>query len=471
MGLHDISALELSGRIAGGDLSAEELMAATLARIEAVNGAVNAVVSLADPEALLAEARAADGTERQGWLHGIPVAIKDLTDAAGFPTSMGSPLFGGQVAAADDIMVARLKAAGAIIIGKTNTPEFGLGSHTFNPVHGATRNPYDTCRSAGGSSGGAAAALATGMLAVADGSDMMGSLRNPAGWNNVYGFRPSWSLVPDAPAGEMFFGHLATKGPMARTVEDLAALLGVMAGPDHRQPARMAVPDLKSLDVSLEGRRIGWLADWGGALPFEAGILEASELAMETWRSLGCVTEAVAPPFPMEEMWEAWITLRSWSVAGRLAPLMADTRMRAGLKREALWEAERGLALTGMEVIWASEVRSRWFRKAARLFQTYDAVVLPSAQMWPFPVDWDWPREIAGVERDTYHRWMQVVVPESLIGLPALCVPGGFGAYGLPFGLQVIGRFGGDRAVLELGQGWHRATGWPQKRPPVLGLP
>lgn len=468
MNIHKMDACAVSMAIAAGDVSAAEVMTDTLARIEAVNPVVNAIVSLRDTDALMAEARACDGGARSGWLHGIPIAIKDLTDAAGVPTSMGSPLFAGKVALADDIMVARLRAAGAIVIGKTNTPEFGLGSHTYNPVHGATRNPYDVTRSAGGSSGGAAAALATGMLCVADGSDMMGSLRNPAGWNNVYGFRPSWSLVPDAPLGEMYFGHLATKGPMARTVTDLAALLGTMAGIDRRQPARMVAPELTDLDVSVKGRRIGWLADWGGGLPFEDGIIEASEEAMESWRGVGCDVEFVSPPFSLEEMWEAWLTLRAWSNAGRLGPLYHDPKMRAGLKPEAVWEVERGLALSGADVMRASEVRSRWFRAAARMFERYDAVVLPSAQVWPFAIEQAWPGEIAGRGMDTYHRWMQVVVPASLIGVPALCVPGGFDGRGLPFGLQVMGAFGADRSVLELGQAWHRATGWPQRRPPSV---
>lgn len=226
--LPDRDALTLSRMIAAREVSAAELMAATLDRIAAANGAINAVVSLCDRDTLMAEAQAADAAPRAGWLHGLPMAIKDLADTAGIATTLGSPLFADHVPEADCGMVARLKSAGAIVIGKTNTPEFGLGSHTVNPVHGATRNPYDPALTAGGSSGGAAAALAARMVAVADGSDMMGSLRNPAAFCNVYGFRPSWGRVPADPVADTYLHRLATEGPMARTVGDLAARLGTM---------------------------------------------------------------------------------------------------------------------------------------------------------------------------------------------------------------------------------------------------
>ncbi len=281
-----LDATSLAALIGQGAVAPSELMAATLERIAAVNPAVNAVVSLRDGDALMAEARAADGAPRRGWLHGIPMAIKDLADVAGLPTTQGSPLFAGAVAARDDLMVARLRAAGAIIIGKTNTPEFGLGSHTFNPVFGVTRNPFDLARSVGGSSGGAAAALATGMVAVADGSDMMGSLRNPAAWNGVYGMRPTWGLVPPEPEGEMFLHQLSTLGPMARTPRDLGALLATMSGPDPMQPhgrPALAMPALRAAGP----RRIGWLGDWGGVLAMEPGLLAAAEGAVARLAALG----------------------------------------------------------------------------------------------------------------------------------------------------------------------------------------
>jgi amidase len=288
MDILSMDARAQSAALGSGDLSAEELMEATLVRIADVNPAVNAIVSLRDGDRLMAEARDADNAPRSGWLHGMPIAIKDLANAAGLPTSMGSPLFAGQVAEADDVMVARLRAAGAIIIGKTNTPEFGLGSHTFNPVHGATRNPYDLGKTCGGSSGGAAVALATGMLSVADGSDMMGSLRNPAGWNNVYGMRPTWGTVPSEPAGDMFMHQLATSGPMARTPGDLAALLDTMTGADPRQPlSTSGAKTLAGIDTAPKGLRIGWLGDWDGAFPYEAGIAEISQAALVQMGELG----------------------------------------------------------------------------------------------------------------------------------------------------------------------------------------
>jgi len=464
----DKDAVEIAALIAGGQLSARELMQATLDRIGQVNPQVNAIVSLRDADAVLAEADAADRGPRKGALHGLPVAIKDLADVRGLPTSMGSPAFAGQVAQADDLMVARMRAAGAIIIGKTNTPEFGLGSHTFNPVFGPTRNPYDLSRSSGGSSGGAAVALATGMLSIADGSDMMGSLRNPAGWANVYGFRPSWGRVPADPEGDMFLHQLSTSGPMARSVRDIALLLDVQSGPDPRLPLAMAAEMLSPrLEADVRGRRIGWLGDWGGALPMEAGVMDTCRAAMSVFADLGCVVEDVAPPFDADLMWESWITLRSWAVAAGLGPLADQPATRDALKPEALWEIERGRALTGMAVQRASEIRSDWFRAAAAQFARCDAMVLPTAQVWPFPVEWRWPQAVARVQMDTYHRWMQVVVPVSLIGLPCLAVPAGFGVAGLPMGLQLFGPRGGDAALLQLGQAWHRAASWVRQRPEV----
>src|SRR6056297_654979 len=462
-----LEAREQAARIAAGELSAEALMHATLERIAQTNGALNAVVSLRGAEYLMAEARAADAALSKGVLHGLPVAIKDLADAEGLPTSKGSPAFAGRIAQGDAPHVARLRAAGGIVIGKTNTPEFGLGSHTFNPVHGATCNPYDHAVSCGGSSGGAAVALAAGMLSIADGSDMMGSLRNPAGWCNVYGMRPSWGLVPGAGAaeGDAFLHQISTEGPMARSPADLALMLGVMAGPDARQPLGMAAPDL-SLGGDVRGRRIGWLGDWGGAWPMEAGILDRGAEACAVFEGLGCVVEPVAPPFDRDALWESWTTLRSWTMACKLSGLLEAPETRDLLKPDAVWAIERGRALSGLDVHAASVIRSDWFRRAADLFDTYDALVLPTAQVWPFPMSWDWPKEVAGVAMDTYHRWMEVMIPASLAGLPAVAVPAGFGPNGLPMGVQLIGRRGADGGLLRLAQAYHEATRWPQRHPP-----
>ncbi|MBK5928116.1 amidase [Rhodobaculum claviforme] len=471
--------------MAAGETTAEALMQATLAQIARINGTVNAIVSLRDPDALLAEARAADAARAAGRacgaLHGLPMAVKDLADVAGLETSMGSPILAGQVARRDELFVARLRAAGAIFIGKTNTPEFGLGSHTFNPVHGSTRNPWAPdhmgARTAGGSSGGAAVALATRMLALADGSDMMGSLRNPAGWGNVYGLRPSWGRVPALPEGETFLHNLSTNGPMARCPRDLALLLEVMAGPEPARPFCLpAEAFVAPLAADLRGRRIGWLGDWGGAFAMEDGILPLCEGALARFDALGVTVEPVAPPFPAPELWDSWMTLRAFANAARLGPLHADPARRAQLKAAAVWEVEQGQGLSLAQVEAASLIRSRWYARAAGLFDRYDALALPTAQVWPFPIDQEHPTQIAGRAMDTYHRWMEVVIPASLIGLPALAIPAGFGTWGpgagLPMGVQLIGRHGDDLGLLQLAEGWHGITGGAETQmPPMLPGP
>ncbi|MGH1355681.1 MAG: amidase [Thalassovita sp.] len=466
--LLDNDALSLSGMIARKEISAVEVMQATLAQIDRWNPHVNAIVSPIDPDQALSMAAEADNSTRRGWLHGLPIAIKDLANARGLPSSMGSPVFADQGAAEnDDIYVARMRAAGALIIGKTNVPEFGLGSHTFNPVFGATRNPYELSRSAGGSSGGAAAALATRMLPIADGSDMMGSLRNPAAWCNVYGLRPTWGRVPNEPLGDMYLQTLATNGPMGRSPADIAALLQVQAGRDPGQPFGVAHTHVtEGLEGPIQGKRIGWLADWGGAYPMEPGILDLCQSALRVFENLGATVEPITPPFPAAKIWDSWQTLRWFAVASKLAPLYAQESTRALLKPAAQWEIENGLALSAMQVHQASVIRSEWFRAAARMFETYDAVVLPSAQVWPFGVEEIHPTAINETPMDSYHRWMEVVVPASLIGLPALSLPVGFGETGLPMGMQLIGAARADKTVLHLGQAYHQATLWPNKMPP-----
>ncbi|MFN3281773.1 MAG: amidase [Tabrizicola sp.] len=461
------SATDLSAAIRARRIAPSEVMAAWLAQVEAVNGRVNALVSQRDPDALMAEARALDDAGPRGWLHGIPFAVKDLVATKGLRTTWGSPIFADHVPEKDDLVAARLRAAGAVIAAKTNVPEWGQGSHSFNPVFGVTRNPYDLTRSAGGSSGGAAAALACRMAWVADGSDMMGSLRNPAAFCNVYGFRPTWGVVPQDAEGDTYLSTLATEGPMARTVEDVARLLIVLAGENPEVPFPRAVPDLV-LDRDLTGLRIGWLADWGGAYAMEPGILDLCEAALRQLEALGARVEPLAPPFPAERLWSSWVTLRAMLNAGGKRALAEDPVRRSQTKAETLWEIEQGQGLSAQAVYEASVIRSRWHAHASRMFEKFDAVVLPSAQVWPFPADWRWPQEIAGRRMDTYHRWMEVVVPASLIGLPALSVPVGFGSQGLPMGMQIIGRSGDDAGVLAIGQAWHRATDWPGRRPPVL---
>ncbi|MBI1171894.1 amidase [bacterium] len=470
MELWQYSASDLARQIAARKLAPSEVMAACLARIADLNPALNAIVSLRDGDVLMAEARAADDALAKGWMHGLPHAVKDLCATRGLRTTWGSPLFADHVPAQDDLLAARMRAAGAIFVGKTNVPEWGQGSHSFNPVFGVTRNPYDLARTAGGSSGGAAAALAARMVPVADGSDMMGSLRNPAAFCNVYGFRPTWGLVPGDADGDTHLATLATEGPMARCIEDLARLLQVQAGPNPEvpfaQPVQNYVAGLEG--ASLKGKRIAWAADWGGAYAMEPGILDLCAAALRQMEDMGAIVEPIAPPFPAEQLWQAWITLRAMLNANAFRDRYDAPAKRARLKPETIWEIEQGLDLSARAVYEASLIRSRWYAHAARLFQTYDALALPSAQVWPFPAEWRWPQSIGDRRMDTYHRWMEVVIPVSLAGLPALSVPVGFGAAGLPMGLQLAGRIGNDGGILAMGQAWHEATDWPNRQPPPL---
>lgn len=473
MRLSDHTASDLSRMIAARKVAPSEVMADHLDRIDAANPALNAVISLRGRDELMAEARAADDAPRTGWLHGLPLAVKDLCATKGLRTTWGSPLFADFVPDRDDLLAARMRGAGAIFIGKTNTPEWGHGSHSFNPVHGVTRNPYDRGRTAGGSSGGAAAALAARMVPVADGSDTMGSLRNPAGFCNVYGFRPSWGLVPTDAMGDTHLATLSTDGPMARSVEDIARLLAVQAGDNPEVPFARQTQDFAGAltGASLKGKRIGWLGDWGGAYAFEPGILALCEAALRQMEDMGARVEPIPPPFAADRLWSSWTVLRSMLNAGGFRHLYEDPARRARIKPETIWEIEQGRSLSAQQVYDASVIRSEYFAAMARLFDRFDALVLPTAQVWPFPAEWRWPRQINGREMDTYHRWMEVVIPVSLIGLPALSVPIGFGAQGLPMGMQIAGRVGADAAVLAMGQAWHAATDWPGRQPPAVASP
>ncbi len=464
----DLSASDLARLVAARQVAPSEVMAQYLARLALRNPAINAIVSGRDADDLMRHARAMDDAPHQGWLHGIPFAVKDLVATKGIRTSWGSPLFAGHVPMHDDLLAARMRAAGAIFVGKTNTPEWGHGSHSFNPVHGVTRNPYDQSRTAGGSSGGAAAALAMRMVPVADGSDMMGSLRNPAAFCNVYGFRPSYGLVPSDAEGDTYLATLATEGPMGRSVEDVARLLSVQAGVNPEVPFGRETQAFGELpDIDIKGKRIGWLGDWGGAYACEPGILALCESALQVYTDMGAVVESVAPPYPAEKLWHAWMILRAMLNAEGKRAMYDDPVRRAQIKPETIWEIEQGLHLTAQSIHAASTIRSRWYAHAARLFTRYDALVMPTAQVWPFPVEWRWPQAINGKPMDTYHRWMEVVVPVSLIGLPSLNIPIGFGNQGLPMGMQVIGPMGTDAKVLAMGHAYHLATDWPGQRPPL----
>ncbi len=476
-GILNLDASSLSRRIASREVSCRTLMQATLERIAALNPRHNAIVSLRPADALLAEADAHDAVlargEITGWMHGFPVAVKDLSDVAGLPTTMGSPAMGAHAAQADALFVQRMRKAGAIVIGKTNTPEFGLGSHTYNTVFGATRNAYEPSRTAGGSSGGAAVALALRMLPVADGSDMGGSLRNPAAFNNILGFRPSRGRVPAVPADDAFFQQLSTEGPMGRTTEDVARLLGTMAGWDERAPLSLAeaMPDPAGEDpIACEpGQRIGWLGSLWPDLPLEAGISALCEAALQKLQSAGFAVEPCTLAVPRAANWNAWLRLRQMLVGGKLGPLYAQKQDL--LKPEAQWEVEQSFELTAAQLYQASVQRTQVYHALRKLFEHYDYLVAPSAQVFPFPAEQHWPREIAGVAMDTYHRWMEIVTPFTLAGLPVASVPVGFGAQGLPMGMQVVGPPRSDLRVLALARACERILPWSNVRPAALAHP
>ena len=470
-----MDALDLSRAIKSKRVSCRQVMATYLDHIERTNIKVNAIISLQDREALMWQAAARDEQlargEYLGWMHGFPHAVKDNAATKGIRTTSGSPLL-DTVPDVDAIFVERLKKNGAIIIGKTNTPEFCMGSQSYNPIFGTTLNAYDQSKTAGGSSGGAASALALRMVPLADGSDIMGSLRNPAAFNNVFAFRPSYGRIPVGPSIEVFLQRLNACGPIARTVADAAMLLSVMAGYDpsepntiQQDPALFTAP----LDRDFKGTRLGWLGNLGGYLAMEPGVMELCESSFQAFKAIGCSVEEARLAFPPEQMWEIWLTLRHWMGGANLLPLYSDPVKRKQMKPEAQWEVEGGLKLSAMDVYKASVGRTSYYQAMRKLFQSYDYLLLPSAQVFPFDAATHWPREINGTMMDTYHRWMEVVVPASLSGSPAISVPAGFSKDGLPMGLQIIGPTHADFAVLQLAHAYEQATNWVRKRlPPLL---
>jgi amidase len=471
--LVSLNATDLSRRIKARQVSCVEVMQAYLAHIERLNPKVNAIVSLQPEESLLQQARERDAQlargEYLGWMHGFPHAVKDLASTKGIRTSHGSPLF-DSVPEHDDLFVERLRRSGVILIGKTNVPELGFGSQSYNPVFGTTLNAFDQTKCAGGSSGGAAAALALRMLPVADGSDMMGSLRNPAAFNNVFGFRTSVGRVPGI-GGELFLHTLSVEGPMGRSVADVAMLLSVMAGADPRAPFSIEQSPAvfaESLEHDFKGTRLAWLGNYDGYLPIEPGILDLCRKSFGAFAAAGCVVEPAKPDFDMAKLWDAWLMLRHSLSAGGLASIYRDPDKRAKLKPEIQWEIEGGLNVTAMEFQHASEVRSDWYRALAKLFEQYDYLLLPSAQVFPFDAEEHWPKEINGKKMDTYHRWMEVVIGPTMAGLPALSVPVGFGQGGLPMGMQVIGKPHADLGVLKMAYAYERAAPWTQEHLPRL---
>ncbi|KAF1048819.1 MAG: Acylamidase [Herbaspirillum frisingense] len=473
-----LDALALSAAIRRRQVSCREVMTAYLGHIERINPKVNAIVALQDGDALLEQADEKDvqlaAGQYQGWMHGMPHAVKDLALTRGIRTTFGSPLFKDNVPQADDIFVERIRRQGAILIGKTNTPEFGLGSNSYNPVYGMTLNAWDQSRIAGGSSGGAAVALALQLVPVADGSDMMGSLRNPAAYNNVYGFRPSAGAVPSGPGPELYLGALSTNGPMGRNVSDLAMLMSTQAGYDARAPmsagpdaARYAQP----LQRDFKGTRIGWLGDLHGYLPMEDGVMEVCRASFGAFQGLGCSIDEVSRAeldFAPERLWQSWLVHRQSLLAGTWGDAYADPARRALMKPEFVWEVEHGLKWSARDFYRASVERSAWYKALDQLLARYDYLLMPTAQVFPFSAQEHWPKAIAGKPMDTYHRWMEAVIPASLAGAPAISVPVGFGPQGLPMGVQIIGRRFADVEVLQLAYAYEQATHWERRRPALL---
>lgn len=466
-----MSASRLSNAIRARHVSCVEVMRAYLERIQRYNPVYTAVVSMVDEDLLMKQAeladRALDRNEYWGWMHGMPHAVKDLANAKGLETSLGSRLFAGTMADEDDLHIARIRGQGAIFIGKTNTPEFGLGSQSYNAVHGTTRNAYAPHLTAGGSSGGAACGMATHMLPIADGSDMMGSLRNPAAFNNVIGFRPSYGRVPNVPGDDLYYSQLSVEGPMGRNVEDTIRLLGTMAGYDPRAPLslRDELPGYQAFGkADLAGFRIGWMGDFDGYLAMEPGLLDLCESALQGIAGFGTVIENCSPAYEMERLWQTWLTLRHWHLSSD-KELLDDPAKRELIKPEMIWEIESGFNMPAARVSEAAIGRADWYRALHKLFARYDILALPSAQVFPFPADVHWPKSIHGRIMDTYHRWMEVAIGGTLAGLPVVNLPAGFDAQGRPMGLQFMGPMGHDADVLAFAMAYEEATEYLEQRP------
>jgi amidase len=459
-------ATELAAMLRARDVSARELLDAHLDRIERLNPDVNAIVTL-DAEGARAAADAADAAlaagEDVGPLHGLPVAHKDTHATGGMRTTWGSPLHADTVPLRDELVVARLKAAGAIRVGKTNVPEFAAGSHTFNTLFGATHNPYRHGLSVGGSSGGAAAALAAGFVPLAEGSDMGGSLRNPAAFCNVVGLRPTPGRVPTWPAA-MAWSQLSVQGPMGRTVADVALQLSVLAGPDPRvpialsdDPAAFAGP----LPESLAGLRVAWAPDLGGRVTVDPAITAVLAPSVGVFEALGASVEEACPDLSGAD--EVFGTLRAWLFEASFGEI---SRRSPEMVRESIrWNAEMGAKLTGPDLATAEQLHTKLYERMVAFFERYDVLVAPTTQVLPFPVEIEYPTEIAGVHQDNYLEWMRSCTVISATGTPALSVPGGFTPDGLPVGLQIIGAPRADRRVLAVGHAFEQATRFGERRP------
>ncbi len=465
-----MTATEMTRKIREKAISAREVMSAHLEQIARVNPNVNAIVTQIPDEDALKLADEADRAVARGDdlgpLHGLPIAHKDLVATKGMRTTFGSPIYRDFVPDRDHLIVERLKRGGALTIGKTNVPEFGAGSQTFNPVFGATLNPYDTTKTCGGSSGGAAVALACGMVPIADGSDLGGSLRNPGNFNNVVGFRVSPGRVPNWPTTDLWW-PLSVVGPMARTVQDVALMLSAVAGPDRRSPIAIEQPGemfRRPLERDFTGVRIAWSPDLGG-LPVDPRVTAVLESQRHVFGDLGCDVDEATPDFRDAE--EIFLTLRAWNMA---AGHEQDLKLhRDQVKDTVIWNTEEGFKLSGLDVAHAEVKRSALYERMREFLETYEYLICPVNQVPPFDVNTPYPTEINGVKMDNYIAWMKSAYFISATGLPAISVPCGFTAEGLPVGVQIVGRHHADFEVLQLAHAFEQATKVGQRRPPVVG--
>jgi amidase len=462
-----LEATELVRRMRAKEVSCVEVMEAHLAQIERINPCVNAIVTLL-PERALAGARAADAAlargEPLGALHGLPIAHKDLVPTQGIRTTYGSPIYKDHIPETDALIVQRLKQAGAITIGKTNTPEFGAGAQTFNEVFGETLNPYDLTKTCGGSSGGAAVALACGMLPIADGSDTGGSLRLPASFCNVVGFRPAPGRVPVWPS-DIGWWSISVQGPMARTVRDTALMLSAIAGPDARQPISIAEPGerfLAPLARDFKGVRVAWSADCGG-LPMDPRVVAVLADQRQVFESLGCVVEDACPDFTDAE--EIFLTWRAWRMELRFGKMLETHRQL--MKDTLIWNTQEGQKLSGPQLGRAEVKRTELYHRMRLFMERYPFFLCPVAQVPPFAVQERWVREINGVPMHNYIDWNRSTWYLTITGHPCLSVPAGFTEDGLPVGLQIVGRHQDDFGVLQLAHAFEQATATWKRRPPV----
>ncbi len=463
-------AVDIVDALSTRKITAVELLRQTYAAIEERNPAVNAICTLQPLDEVLPQAENIDAARARGddlpVLAGIPMAVKDLANTKGIRTTLGSKIFEHNIPTEDGLMIARLKSAGAIIIGKTNTPEFGAGSHTFNELFGITRNPYDTTRIAGGSSGGAAVALATGMVCLSDGSDMGGSLRNPAAYCNVVGFRPTMGRVPSWPQSANRFARMGLEGPMARTVEDCAMLLQVQAGPDPRDRLSY-LPTLGNISLTglqrakTQGLRLAWAPRPAG-LPVEPRILSTLNPMVERTQRLGCTVEEIALT-ELNEAMAVFKTLRAAAYA-----MLAEsvyTRHSKRLKATLANNIREGLSLTSDDIYQAEIARTQIDTKLQEVFKHYDFILMPTTQVMPFSVDIEYPQSIEGVAMQSYIDWMSICCILSPFDVPCLSLPAGFSEEGLPVGLQIVGRFGDDAGVLQLAYAMQESSPFWQRAP------